>query len=115
MAADAGVRSKAEIHSPARLFRRSGRHMGEGQALGLEDSQDRVQKAAASSLVPDPANLPKLGGGGAGGGTITGPLVSIGQIVVQGAEELRAEVRRVFDDESARIAELLGLSAPARA
>ena len=114
-AADAGVRSKAEIHSPARLFRRSGRHMGEGQALGLEDSQDRVQKAAASSLVPDPANLPKLGGGGRGSVSITAPLLSIGQIVVQGAEELRAEVRRVVDDESARIAELLGLSAPARA
>lgn len=108
-AADAGVRAKAEIRSPARLFRRSGRHMGEGQALGLEDSQDRVQKAAASSLVPDPANLPKLGGGGAGRGTITGPLVSIGQIIVQGGEELVMEVRRVLDTEAARVAENLGL------
>lgn len=116
-AADEGLRTKAEIHSPSRLFRRSGRNMGEGVALGQEDMEGRVQKAAASSLVPDPPKAGSLGalGGGRGSVSITAPLLSIGQIVVQGAEELRAEVWRVLDDESARIAELLGLPAPARA
>lgn len=115
-AAIRGAKSGAEIRSPSRKMRREvGHQLGEGVALGEEDMEDRVQKAAASSLVPDPSKLAALGGGGRGSVTITAPLLSIGQIVVQGAEEIRAEVRRVVDDESARIAELLGLPAPARA
>lgn len=106
-AADAGVRAKAEIHSPARLFRRGGRQMGEGTALGMEDSADRVQRAAASSLVP---SMGGASGAARGGATITAPLVHIGQLVVNGSEELRTEVRRVLDEESARAAAILGFS-----
>ncbi|MFO0588838.1 MAG: hypothetical protein U0441_14910 [Polyangiaceae bacterium] len=113
-AADAGVRAKAEIHSPSRLFRRTARHMGEGQALGLEDSEDRVQKAAASSLVPDPQKLPALGARGAGA-SFTGPLVSIGQLIVQGGDDLATEIRRVIAVEAARVAENLGLTVPSEA
>lgn len=88
--------------------------MGEGQALGLEDSEDRVQKAAASSLVPDPQKLPALGARGAGA-SFTGPLVSIGQLIVQGGDDLATEIRRVIAVEAARVAENLGLTVPSEA
>lgn len=81
--------------------------MGEGTALGVEDSADRVQRAAASSLVP---SMGGASGAARGGATITAPLVHIGQLVVNGSEELRTEVRRVLDEESARAAAILGLS-----
>ena len=67
----------------------------------------RVQSAAASALVPDAA----FGGRSAKGGsvTVTGPLLHVGQIVVNGAEDLAAEVRRVLATETALAAEKLGI------
>lgn len=107
-AAERGVKTKAEIHSPSRMMRRSGRHMGEGVALGEEDSADRVNKAAASSLVPDMAKLGGIGGGGRGGASIVGPLVMVDKVIVQ-SENMASEFRMMLDSEAARIAETLNL------
>lgn len=107
-AAESGVKTKAEIHSPSRMMRRSGRHMGEGVALGEEDSADRVNKAAASSLVPDMAKLGGIGGGGRGGASIVGPLVMVDKVIVQ-SENMASEFRMMLDSEAARIAETLNL------
>lgn len=114
-AAEAGAKAKAEIRSPSRKMRRDvGRQLGEGVALGEEDMRGRVQRAAASSLVPD---APIAGGAVARGGgvSLTGPLVHVGQIVVGAMGDLGAEVRRILDVEAGRAAERLGIALPARA
>lgn len=114
-AAEAGAKAAAEIRSPSRKMRREvGRQLGEGVALGEEDMARRVQKAAASSLVPDPDRLPSLGGRGAGGATFTGPLVSIGQLVITGGEDLKEMVLDGIEGAAARAAATLGLTVPAR-
>lgn len=113
-AAEAGAKAKAEIRSPSRKMRRDvGRQLGEGVALGEEDMRGRVQRAAATSLVPDAP----IGGGLARGGgvSLTGPLVHVGQIVVGTMEDMGAEVRRILDVETGRAAERLGIALPARA
>lgn len=107
-AAVRGAKDGGEIKSPSRKMRREvGRQLGEGVALGEEDMAGRVQSAAASALVPDVS----FGGRSAKGGgvTVTGPLLHVGQIVVNGAEDLAAEVRRVLATETALAAEKLGI------
>ena len=114
-AAVRGAKDGAEIRSPSRKMRRDvGRQLGEGVALGEEDMRGRVQRAAATSLVPDAP----IGGGAlarGGGVSLTGPLVHVGQIVVGAMGDLGAEVRRILDVEAGRAAERLGIALPARA
>lgn len=114
-AAVRGAKDGAEIRSPSRKMRRDvGRQLGEGVALGEEDMRGRVQRAAATSLVPDAP----LGGGAparGGGVSLTGPLVHVGQIVVGTMEDLGVAVRRLLDTEAERAAERLGIALPARA
>lgn len=115
-AADAAVKGAkvaAEIRSPSHKWRREvGRQMGEGAALGMDDSAGRVG-SAAGSMMPDASKL-GIGGGARGGMAITGPLVSVGQIVVQNGGELAEEIQRLIDMAAARAVESLGLARPAR-
>lgn len=67
-AADRGVKTKAEIRSPARLFRRDAREMGAGTEKGLEDSAPKVQRAAERALVPEPPSAPAAAPQGASSG-----------------------------------------------
>lgn len=111
-AAEQGAKDAAEIKSPARRFRREvGRQMGRGTVFGLEDEAPSVQRAAASALVPDPTGLSF--GRGAGGGSVSGPLLVIEHLVVQGADGLD-EVTDRFESLVERAAETLGLRVPAR-
>lgn len=63
-AADAGIRSEAQIKSPSRLTRRRGQQMGEGQVLGLLDMERPVQAAAERALVPDVSGASRTGSPG---------------------------------------------------
>lgn len=66
-AADQGVREKAQIHSPSRLFEGRASQMGQGAVRGFERSEPDVQRAAEQSLVPDLRGV--VGGGLAAGGS----------------------------------------------
>ncbi|XXY23366.1 hypothetical protein WME88_27520 [Sorangium sp. So ce216] len=96
-AADRGVRSVADIHSPSRLFRKEARYMGEGAELGLKDSAKGVQQAAAESLVPSPRAAAAASSGGASGAPAGITLYFMGDINV-GAGVDRQEVRESFDE-----------------
>ncbi|KYF64532.1 hypothetical protein [Sorangium cellulosum] len=106
-----GVQTKAEIHSPARAFRRDAQQMGEGTRLGLKDSESKVQKAAEESLVPSP----RMAQGGAAGGAPAGVVLHLttGDIIV-GAGMQREEVRESFDEAMAALVQQVGamLGAP---
>lgn len=115
LAAIKGAKAGAEVKSPSRKMRREvGRQMGAGVALGMEDEAPRIQRAAATSLVPDTGSLPTWIGGGGGGGTITGPLLVIQSLVVQGGEEMREQIMDALDAVAARTGENLGMTVPAR-
>lgn len=73
-AADRGVREKAQIHSPSRLFEGRASQMGQGAVRGLEKSEPDVQRAAERSLVPD---LRGAVGGGLGAGGRGAPHVQL--------------------------------------
>jgi hypothetical protein len=104
LAAEGGAKTAAEIKSPARKWRREiGRNLGEGAALGLEDSADRMEEAGRA-VVP---SAPMVSGSRSGRGG-----VSIGQIgpfygMPEGGE---AQVRRwvfdAIDDAAERIGAL---------
>lgn len=52
--ADRAVRAKAQIHSPARLFRKEGRMMGEGTVGGILDKIKSIRSAAEQMVqVPN--------------------------------------------------------------
>lgn len=66
-AADKGVRDKAEIKSPSKLFRREGAYMGQGTVGGIRDQADAVQEAAEQALVPRPPRGGRAQGAASGG------------------------------------------------
>jgi hypothetical protein len=109
-AADTGVKTQAAIKSPSRVFRRAGGYMGEGVALGLKDSEDSVQKAAANSLVPDldkaPKGSAKAGKAGGDGGGVT---INFNGPVGGAVADFEAAVHRAFTNELADIAMNLGV------
>lgn len=115
--ADRGVKTGADIHSPSRVFRKSGRFMGEGVALGMEDTEGRVQRAADDSLVPTPPGGLKAGSGGIsgaakGGLQIMGPLIQIQQLVVNGGEDLRLQIHAILESETQKAMDALALKFP---
>lgn len=108
-AADRGVRSAADIHSPSRLFRKEARYMGQGAELGLKDSAKGVQMAAAESLVPSPrAAAAPSSGGAAGGAPASVTLYFMGDINV-GAGVDRQEVRESFDEAMTAMLQQVGV------
>jgi hypothetical protein len=76
-AADKGVRDKAEIRSPSKLFRRTAEHIPEGAAQGIRAKADDVQRAADEALVPRPPSTTATPGRGGG----ERPIVHIGQVI----------------------------------
>lgn len=110
-AAETGARTASDTHSPSRKMAKFGGDLGDGVIVGLEDSADRVQRAAASSLVPTPtagANGASTGTSGSGTGIqIMGPLVQISGLVVQGGEEGKAQFMDVLESELTRAAEII--------
>lgn len=111
-AAIKGAKAGAEIRSPSRVMRREvGRQLGEGTALGIEDKETRIEKAASSSLVPNGSILGALGkGGGKGNITISAPLISVVIERFGGSDEEEARMRTFFNGEARRIGEELGLA-----
>jgi actin-related protein len=103
LAAEGGAKTAAEIKSPARKWRREiGRNLGEGAALGLEDSADRVEEAGRA-LVP---SSPTAGGFvGRRGASIV--VQQIGPFYGVGAD-VEAEIRRIVPDVLDDMAERMG-------
>ncbi|WP_437948649.1 hypothetical protein WME98_49985 [Sorangium sp. So ce296] len=108
MAADRGVRTAADIHSPSRLMRRTTQHIGEGARLGLKDKEKDVQEQAAVSLVPSPRAAAAAGSGGASGAPGGVTLYFTGDINV-GAGLDRQEVRESFDEAMAAMLQQVGV------
>jgi hypothetical protein len=63
-AADKGVTTKAEIHSPSGLMRRRAHQMGEGGELGLEDKAADIEAAGAALVPSGPGGAASLGRSG---------------------------------------------------
>ncbi|MCC6559664.1 MAG: hypothetical protein IT372_42650 [Polyangiaceae bacterium] len=122
-AADAGVRSAAQIRSPARRFVRNAKYMGEGLEIGLEESGPGIQAAAEENLVP---RVPSPFGGdtlrgaapaGAGGparvaggaGGLGGRLIHIENLHVNGKPG-SAEMRRAHEEWLTDVAVQMGLT-----
>jgi len=76
-AADAGVKSAAQIHSPSRLFYERALMMGAGVEQGLEDSSGGVEKASEELVSP-----PMGGGLGRSGGSASGMSIDSVTITV---------------------------------
>ncbi|MGK3961321.1 hypothetical protein WMF01_12140 [Sorangium sp. So ce1667] len=110
-AADAGVRTEAQIRSPSRKMTANAGFMVDGAVIGFERGAPRVQEAAARALVPDQRSAPQRGALGQGGAsTPTGAathvvinnVFQVGSADQQGIALIEAAVertaRRVFGD-----------------
>lgn len=104
--ADAGINAFEEtfkIGSPSRVMRMEGRWVGEGAALGLEDSAPAVERAAANVLP-----VPDREAGGAGRAGRGGPLVLIQNLNVMASKPSEVDrtawrefVVELFEDAAA--------------
>lgn len=83
------VASELEIRSPSQRLRRMGAQTGEGMAIGITDTQAEVSQAMAGIVSPPAPSLAANtnGIGGTGG---AGVVVSIGDVIVQGAANAAA-------------------------
>ena len=107
-AADKGVRDKAEIRSPSRLFRRTAEYMPEGTVQGLRAGSDDVQRASDALVPQPPGAAPKPGA--AHGPTV----IHIGRIEAPHVFDpggLASFVRGVAQGETIHALESLGVPA----
>jgi hypothetical protein len=83
------VASELEIRSPSQRLRRMGAQTGEGMAMGITETQADVRQAMAGIVSPPAPSLAANtnGIGGTGG---AGVVVSIGDVIVQGAANAAA-------------------------
>jgi hypothetical protein len=104
LAAEGGAKSAAEIKSPARKWRREiGRNLGEGAALGLEDSADRIDEAARAA-VP---GAPTMGvSGGRRGGVVIQQIGPFHGMPEGGEQQVRRWVFDAIDDAAERLGAL---------
>ena len=137
-AANSGLKDKAEIHSPSRLFMRDGLDMGAGLELGLDlsaadvqDAADRmvptldaeaepaavpVAQAAEAYAAPTPQPNPTATVAGYGGATVqvTAPIsITVGgdgQTAQAVAQELRRSLRREVENMFEETALQMGAS-----
>jgi hypothetical protein len=101
LAAEGGAKAAAEIKSPARRWRREiGRNLGEGAALGLEDSADRMDEAARA-IIP---GAPGIGvAGGRGSSLSIGQLGPFYGMPAGGEQQVRRWVFDALDDAAERM------------
>jgi len=95
--AEKAAKDEAEIKSPAAKWRREiGRNLGEGAALGLDDSADRMD-SAARAMMP---GAPGIGGivGRAGGGISIGQIGPFNGVDLTSARMIAREVRDALDN-----------------
>lgn len=104
LAAEGGAKAAAIIKSPSRKWRTEiGQNLGEGAALGLEDSADRVDEAARA-IVP---SAPGVSVSGATRGGIV--IQSIGPFYgmpAGGEQQVRRWVFDALDDAAERVGAL---------
>lgn len=97
LAAEAGAKSAAEIKSPARRWRREiGRNLGEGAALGLEDSASRMSEAGAA-IIPGAPGI-GIAGGAARGGLVVQSIGPFYGMPSGGEQQVRRWVFDALDD-----------------
>ena len=104
LAAEGGAKTAAVIKSPSRKWRDEiGRNLGEGVALGLEDSADRIDEAARAA-VPGP---PSIGvSGGKQGGVVIQQIGPFHGMPEGGEQQVRRWVFDAIDDAAERIGAL---------
>jgi hypothetical protein len=104
LAAEGGAKSAAEIKSPSRKWRDEiGRNLGEGAALGLEDSADRIDEAARAA-VP---GAPTMGvSGGRRGGVVIQQIGPFHGMPEGGEQQVRRWVFDAIDDAAERLGAL---------
>lgn len=83
------VASELEIRSPSQRLRRMGAQTGEGMAIGITETQADVSQAMAGIVSP-PAPSLAANTNGIGGKGGAGVVVSIGDVIVQGAANAAA-------------------------
>ncbi len=102
LAAEGGAKSAAVIKSPSQKWRKEiGRNLGEGAALGLEDSADRMNDAARAMV----SDAPGIGAAGARGGPVV--IQQIGPFYGVSASDERT-MRRVAREVAEDFAEQIG-------
>ena len=95
--AEKAAKDEAEIKSPAAKWRREiGRNLGEGAALGLDDSADRMD-SAARAMMPDAPGIGGIGGR-AGGGISIGQIGPFNGVDLTSAKMIAREVRDALDN-----------------
>lgn len=96
LAAEGGAKSEAEIKSPAAKWRREiGRNLGEGAALGLDDSADRMD-SAARAMMPGAPGIGGIGGRAGGGGVVINQVFN--GVDLTSARMIAREVRDALDN-----------------
>lgn len=95
--AEKAAKDEAEIKSPAAKWRREiGRNLGEGAALGLDDSADRMD-SAARAMMPGAPGIGGIGGR-AGGGWSIGQIGPFNGVDLTSARMIAREVRGALDN-----------------
>jgi hypothetical protein len=104
LAAEGGAKSAAIIQSPSKKWRKEiGQNLGEGMALGLEDSADRVDGAARATVPSAP--VVSVSGATRGGVVIQqiGPFYGMPS---GGEQQVRRWVLDALDDAAERVGAL---------
>lgn len=107
-------KDKLGIASPSKVFRELGGYVGEGYALGVEDSADRVDRAHRSLDF----NAPVAAGGSAPGGAGSVTINWTGNVVVESAGAADDDAIRAAQATRAEVLKMLrevgyALGAPA--
>ena len=115
-AADQGVKSGAEIHSPAKKFIRNAGQMGAGTVKGLEASGPMVQAAAEENLVPNvPSPFGSPGGEAAAGPEKGSPPAGAGAAMIHienltiGGKTAEPDMKRIHEEWLGEVAAQMGL------
>jgi hypothetical protein len=94
--AEKAAKDEAEIKSPAAKWRREiGRNLGEGAALGLDDSADRMD-SAARTMMPGAPGIGGIGGRAGGGGVVINQVFN--GVDLTSARMIAREVRDALDN-----------------
>jgi chemotaxis protein histidine kinase CheA len=101
LAAEGGAKTAAIIQSPSRKWRKEiGRNLGEGMALGLEDSADRVDEAARATVPSAPV---VSASGTSRGGIVIQSIGPFYGMPAGGEQQVRRWVIDAIDDMAERV------------
>ena len=98
-AADKGIRTTTETHSPSRMMARVGADMALGVVMGMREEAGAVQSAAEEALVPNLSGSPR---GSAGGGKASTPTIGSLTVIAPNYLGDKYELAGIIRDEIVR-------------